>query len=316
MASLWLEDDLQFRLRIGGTVSRARGGEALVHTWQGRARVGVAINDQQRARSDEREHRGAVKGAVNARHHAVVEAAHERGVDHFALVLRGGLDGGLEGVHARTPALVVQRPLEALHPDARHDDGDARVGGGGEVAFHPALGEPDEADARGVHVVARAEVIHEPHHVPRRVVEERELLAAEPRVEHRLVILGGTAARLRARAVVPPINRHREEAALGEVVQQRQLVLFVRTRAVQHDDNGPTPFRLAAFHQQARHADAHLCSEGKVRHAQAVRAGGRFDFGSQLDARSVEELEEGGAGVAGFGSARDANGADTEEEQQ
>ena len=201
MAGLGLDREGEVFLGAGGAIGGAGGLGTEHDTGNGRARVGVAVDREERARGDQREHRGTVELVRDAGHDAVIEATDECGVGGGdAGLFRGGVDGGLNGADARLPGVVFEGPAEALHADAGDGGGDARIGGGGEVGFGAALGKADEADACGVDVVAGDEVIDEAHHIADGVEVERVFVRFGGTVgaQDGVGVIGGALGRCRA----------------------------------------------------------------------------------------------------------------------
>ena len=195
---------------------------------------------------------------------------------------------------------MVERPAKTLDRDARHDGGDAGIGGGGEIGFDAALRHAVETDAFGVRVVAGLQPVHKAHHVPRGVEEKRVLVRLGRRTEgaEECVLVGRRAALAGrgALAVVAAVNCDRHEAAIHERAHERPLVLLFTAGAVEQDDDRQPPGRVGGFEQDAGHALAGFGGEGE---AELVgRAGhsvGREHVGNlrrERHARAVEQLQE------------------------
>src|SRR5262245_13029919 len=123
VASLLLNEQLEFILRPRTGIGLARACGAFRHARRRRSRVRISVDHQQWARRDERQHLWPVKLLVDARNHSVIKLTHEVRIDfHHACVFGGAVESGLESLHARLPDVVLERPAETLHADARDGD--------------------------------------------------------------------------------------------------------------------------------------------------------------------------------------------------
>src|SRR5215831_4079315 len=79
VASLLLDEQLELILSPGIGVGLARARGAIHHARHRRSRVRIAVDHQQRAWRDERQHLRSVKLLVDAGSHSVIKLAHEVG---------------------------------------------------------------------------------------------------------------------------------------------------------------------------------------------------------------------------------------------
>src|SRR5262245_24851871 len=220
VASLLLNEQLELILRPGVGVGLARARGAFHHARRRRSRVRIAVDRQQRPRRDERQHLRPVKLFVDAGSHPVIKLAHEVAVDlRNARVFARAVDRRLESFDARLPTVVLKRPAEALHADARHGDGDARINGCGQVCLHAAFGKSDQPDTLSVNITSRLQVIDQPHHIPHGVVKKWMLTASAVSAQYGFAILRRALTSFCALAVITAVNRHPDESETREFLQ-------------------------------------------------------------------------------------------------
>ena len=213
-----------------------------------------------------------------------------------AFLLRRAVERRLERPRARLPRIVIERPPETLHSDARHRHANPRIHRRRQIRLHPALGKPDQPDPRRIRPRQRLHVIDQPHHIPNRVVKERMLLARLEGPQHRRLIVRRPRALRAPFAVITPVDRDGDEPLARQPPQQRNLPLLITTRAVQHHND--RQFRAARRYrseQQPRHplrAIGGIC-EMKLRHT--VRLAHGAHLRGQRHPRPVDHLQESGA---------------------
>src|SRR6185503_8499356 len=160
--------------------------------------------------------------------------------------------GALDGRDARAPLAIVEAPAKTLHADVRHRDRNPAVCRGGKPGLDAALRDAGEPDALRVDVLARDQVVDEPHDVPGRVEVKRVALPAAERLCDGRVVFVRALAGARAFAVEAAIDGDADKPGacrflhdLGDLA-----VVLAAAGAMQGDDHRTPALELRRIRHQ------------------------------------------------------------------